>query len=193
MNNFFALIMRQKYIRRWGLMRNTRSESLCEHAYETAVLAHALATIGNEIFGKSYDPNLASSAALFHDAPEVYTGDLPTPVKYFNEGIRETYRLIEENAKSRLLDELPAPLRPVYAPLINESLDQDTAKLVKAADKLSAYIKCLEEKKSGNDEFDSARESTLASLKALHSPELDYFIEYLLPGFEKNLDQQSGK
>ncbi|MBQ4575674.1 MAG: 5'-deoxynucleotidase [Clostridia bacterium] len=193
MNNFFALIMRQKYIRRWGLMRNTRSESLCEHAYETAVLAHALATIGNEIFGKAYDPNLAASAALFHDAPEVYTGDLPTPVKYFNEGIRETYRLIEENAKSRLLDELPTPLRPAYAPLINESLDADHTRLVKAADKLSAYIKCLEEKKSGNDEFDSARETTLASLKALHSPELDYFIEHLLPGFEKNLDQQSGK
>lgn len=172
-------------------MRNTRSESLCEHAYETAVLAHALATIGNTLFDKTYDPNLVAAAALFHDAPEVYTGDLPTPVKYFNEGIRETYRKIEENAKNRLLDELPPSLRPTYAPLIREELAPDDAKLVKAADKLSAYIKCLEEKKSGNDEFDSARESTLASLKALHSPELDYFIAHFLPAFEKNLDQQS--
>lgn len=191
MNHFFALIMRQKYIRRWGLMRNTRSESLCEHAYETAVLAHALAVIGNTLFEQSYDPNLAAVAALFHDAPEVYTGDLPTPVKYFNEGIRETYRAIEEHAKSRLLDELPPVLRPGYDPLIKENLDPATARLVKAADKLSAYIKCLEEKKSGNDEFDSARDTTLASLKALRSPELDYFIDQFLPAFEKNLDQQS--
>jgi len=190
-NNFFALVMRQKHIRRWGLMRNTRSESLCEHAYETAVLAHALAVIGNEIFDKDYNPELAATAALFHDAPEVYTGDLPTPVKYFNEGIRQTYRKIEEYAKNRLLDELPEEIRAPYEPLIREELSPEIAKLVKAADKLSAYIKCIEEKKSGNDEFESARESTLRSLRAMECPELDYFNEHLLSAFSMTIDQQS--
>ena len=187
-NSFYALVFRQKYIRRWGLMRNTLSENLSEHAMETAVISHALALIGNEFFGKNYDAEHIATLALFHDVPEVFTGDLPTPVKYFDKNSRESYRLIEENAIENLLSKLPAPLRSTYKSIF-EGGSEEEHRLVKAADKLCAYIKCVEEEKCGNMEFVSAKSATAASLAAMQCKEADYFIEHLLPAFTMTIDE----
>ena len=145
-NSFYALVFRQKYIKRWGLMRNTLPENLSEHAMEAAVLAHALALIGNEFFKKNYNPDRIATLALFHDVPEVYTGDLPTPVKYFDHNTRDSYQNIEDQAIASLLAKLPAPLRGTYKELFAGGSDEEH-RLVKAADKLCAYIKCVEEEK----------------------------------------------
>lgn len=186
--SFFALAFRQKYIRRWGLMRNTMTENLSEHAMETAVLAHALALIGNEYFEKQYDPDRIATLALFHDVPEVYTGDLPTPVKYFDENSRESYKHIEEQAIASLLSKLPDKLRPTYAKIFKGGAP-DEHRLVKAADKLTAYIKCVEEEKCGNTEFLSAKAATAKSLSAMQCPELDFFMKHLLPAFAMTIDE----
>ena len=187
-NSFFALIFRQKYIKRWGLMRNSTDESLAEHASETAILTHALATISNKYFGKSYDIDRAVTLAVFHDTCEVYTGDLPTPIKYFSEEMRENYKAIEKNAANVLLSHLPEELRPDYRALL-EGDEDPLYRLVKAADKLAALVKCIEEEKSGNTEFTAAKVSTLASIESMHMEEADYFIKEFLPAFTLTLDE----
>lgn len=188
---FFAILSRMKYITRWGLMRNTRSENLMEHSFETAVLAHALVVLGNTRFGKQYDPGRAVLLALYHDAPEIFTGDMPTPVKYFNHTLRASYREVEQEALRRLLSCLPEDLRPAYAAVTAAaSKDADLHVLVKAADKLSALIKCMEEEKAGNTEFKKAADTQLAFLKDMHLPEVDCFLEEFLPPYRLTLDEQ---
>ena len=187
-NSFYALIFRQKYIKRWGLMRNSRDESLAEHASETAILTHALCTIGNKYYGKSYDTERAVTLALFHDTCEVYTGDLPTPIKYFSSEMRDNYKMIEKNAAETLLSHLPDELRPDYSALL-DSDDDPLYRLVKAADKLAALIKCIEEEKSGNPEFSAAKNATLKSLSDMKLSEADHFVEHFLPAFSLTLDE----
>lgn len=186
---FFAYLSRMRYIDRWGLMRNTFQENIQEHSHMVAVLAHALAVIRRDVFGGEADPGAAAAAALYHDAPEILTGDLPTPVKYYDPDIRDAYKRVEEIAAQKLLDMLPDELRPAFAPLVREDYDPELKRLVKAADKLSAYLKCVEELKAGNSEFKRAAEQTLEALKAYQLPELDYFMEHFLPAFSLTLDE----
>ncbi len=190
-NSFFALVFRQKFIKRWGLMRNVQSESLSEHACETAVLAHALAVIGNTYFGACHNEAQAVLLALYHDVPEVYTGDLPTPVKYFNDASKQSYDKVERHAISTLLQRIPREMRPAYEKLLGEPEGPRSgeALLVKAADKLSAYIKCVEEEKCGNTEFASAKHATWQALDQMNCPELNWFIQHILPTFSMTLDE----
>lgn len=185
--SFFALVFRQRYIKRWGLMRNVNDENLAEHSAQTAMIAHTLAYIGNRYFGKSYDIGSITSAALYHDAAEVYTGDMPTPVKYFTAEMRSNYKNIEDNAISALLSHLPEELRDDYRNILE--YPEEYEKIIKSADKLCAYIKCTEEVKCGNSEFKKAKSSTLKALKKLECPELDFFMEKFLPAFELTLDE----
>ena len=188
-NEFYALLGRMRYITRWGLMRNTFSENIQEHSHQVAVLAHALGLIRREILGlPGPDPEKCAVAALYHDAPEILTGDLPTPIKYYNPSIKTAYKQVEKIAGEQLLDKLPPQLRKAYEAYVLEE-DQDVLPIVKAADKLSAYIKCVEEQKAGNTEFDSAARQTLEALEALDSPELNWFMENCLGAFSLNLDQ----
>ena len=188
-NEFYALMGRMRYITRWGLMRNTFSENIQEHSYQVAVLAHALALIRRDILNlPGPDPDKCAVAALFHDTSEILTGDMPTPIKYYNADIKAAYKTVEHIAGNRLLDMLPPQLRDSYAPLVLEE-ESEELPIVKAADKLSAHIKCVEEKKMGNTEFDSATEQTLDALKAMDMPELNWFIENCLPAFSLTLDQ----
>ena len=190
---FFAYIARMRYIVRWGLMRNTMQENIQEHSHMVAVLAHALAVIRRDKFGGTVDPGRVAAVALYHDAPEIFTGDLPTPVKYANPAIQTAYKAVEADAAQRLVAMLPQEMRPAFAALLEES-DPEVLVLVKAADKLSAHLKCLEELKAGNREFQSAalvwedREYILA-LDAFHLPELDYFLAEFLPAFPLTLDE----
>lgn len=184
---FYALVFRQKYIRRWGLMRNSSVETLSEHACEVAVVAHALALIGNRYFGKNYDSDRAAAIALFHDVPEVYTGDMPTPVKYFDYDMKNGYQKVEERAVNTLLEKLPPELRPDYRAIFDG--DDKLRPLIKAADKLCAYIKCMEEERSGNRDFESAKKKTYEKLVSQQCEELDYFMKYILPSFDMNLDE----
>ncbi|MGI5972452.1 MAG: 5'-deoxynucleotidase [Oscillospiraceae bacterium] len=188
-SHFFALIARMRYIDRWGLMRNTRPENLQEHSHMVAVLAHALAVIGRDRFASAVDPNEAAVAALYHDAPEILTGDLPTPVKYDNPAIRDAYKAVESVAADKLLSLLPEELRPAFDPYVREELEPELLRVVKAADKLSAYLKCLEELKAGNAEFRQAAGQTRAALEKMELPALDYFMEEFLPGFTLTLDE----
>ena len=185
---FYALLSRMRYITRWGLMRNTFSENIQEHSHMVAVLAHALALIRRDILGLPADPERCATAALFHDASEILTGDLPTPIKYYNPQIKAAYKQVEQVSGDKLLEMLPEALRPSYAPLIHES-DETVNPIVKAADKLSAHIKCIEELKGGNLEFESAAKQTRQALEEMHLPELDWFMENCLSPFGKNLDQ----
>ena len=188
-NEFFALLGRMRYITRWGLMRNTFSENLTEHSYMTAVLAHALALIRRDILGlEGPDPDRCAVAALYHDASEILTGDMPTPIKYYNPDIKAAYKQVERIAGNRLLEKLPVQLRESYEHLILED-DAALEPIVKAADKLSAHIKCLEEQKAGNTEFDSAAKQTWDAMKVMALPELDWFLENCLGAFALNLDQ----
>ena len=188
-NEFYALLGRMRYITRWGLMRNTFSENISEHSHMTAVLAHALALIRRDILNlPTPDPDRCAVAALYHDASEILTGDLPTPIKYYNPEIKEAYKQVERIAGNRLLDMLPPQLRKSYAHLVLED-EEDVLPFVKAADKLSAHIKCLEEQKAGNTEFDTAAKQTWESMKAMNRPELDWFLENCLKAFALNLDQ----
>lgn len=186
--SFFAYIARMKYISRWGLMRNTLPENIQEHSHSVAVLAHALAVIRRDRFGGDVDPGRVAVAALYHDAPEIFTGDLPTPVKYANSAIRDAYKAVEQNAAERLSAMLPPSLRPAFDAVLSET-DPQVLALVKGADKLSAYLKCLEELKAGNREFQSAARQTLQALEELRLPELDYFMEQFLPAFQLTLDE----
>lgn len=187
--NFFPLVFRQKHIIRWGLMRNVTKETLSEHSYETAVIAHALALIGNTYFGKNYNADRIVTLALYHDATEVFTGDLPTPIKYYNNEIRSIYASIEDNAKNQLIMKLPPEMQGEYDRILSQSESEEMKKLCKIADVLSAYIKCIEEEKSGNGEFSDAKLSTEKKLKSYDCEELDYFMKHFLPSFEKNLDE----
>ena len=188
-NEFYALMGRMRYITRWGLMRNTFSENISEHSHMTAVLAHALALIRRDILKlEGPDPDRCAVAALYHDASEILTGDLPTPIKYYNPDIKIAYKQVERIAGNRLLDMLPEQLRQAYAPLVLED-DGAVEPIVKAADKLSAHIKCLEEQKAGNTEFDSAAGQTWDAMKAMNLPELDWFLDHCLAPFALNLDQ----
>ena len=188
-HNFFPMIARMRYIARWGLMRNTQPENIQEHSHQVAVLAHALAVIQNQYFGGSVDPGRVAVAALYHDASEILTGDLPTPIKYYNPDIRDAYREVEQFSANKLLHMLPEALRPSFAPLLREGYDPGLRTLVKAADKLSAHIKCVEELKAGNAEFKQAAEQTLEALQGYGLPELDYFLEHFLPAFGLTLDE----
>ena len=188
MFHFFAYISRMKYITRWSLMRNSLSENIQEHSHMAAVLAHALAVIRRDVLGADCDPNACAAAALFHDATEIFTGDLPTPIKYYNPAIRDAYKQVEAVAADRLLDMLPGEMRPAYAPLLREE-DQEVRVIVKAADKLSAYIKCLEELEAGNNEFARAAQETLAALEAMDLPEVRYFLRHFADGFGLTLDE----
>lgn len=187
--SFFAYLSRMRYINRWGLMRNTFQENVQEHSHMVAVLAHTLAVIRRDVLGKPADPGLAAAAALYHDAPEILTGDLPTPVKYYNPEIRDAYREVETVSARRLLSMLPDALRPAYEPLLLEDPESGYHAVVKAADKLSAYIKCVEELKAGNSEFRQAAEQTRQALEASPLPEVGYFLEHFMPGFELTLDE----
>lgn len=186
---FYALLGRMRYITRWGLMRNTFSENIQEHSHQVAVLAHALALIRREILRlPGPDPDRCAVAALYHDASETLTGDLPTPIKYYNPDIMASYKQVERVAAQRLLDMLPPELVDSYAHLILED-DEELLPIVKAADKLSAYIKCVEEQKAGNTEFDTAMVQTLEMLRSTDQPELQWFMENCLEAFSLNIDQ----
>ena len=192
MFHFYAMLSRMKYINRWGLMRNTRSENLCEHSFETAVLAHALAVLRNTRFGGHADPERTAVLALFHDASEILTGDLPTPVKYYNPKIRTAYREVEAVAQNKLLSLLPDDLKPSYEPVLaaDGDSDRDLLPLVKAADKLSAIIKCMEESRMGNTEFSKAEATLLQAVRDMHLPEANCFVEEFLPSYRLTLDEQ---
>ncbi len=185
---FYALLSRMRYITRWGLMRNTFSENIQEHSHMVAVLAHGLALIRRDILGLEAEPERAAVAALYHDASEILTGDLPTPIKYYNPRIKEAYKQVERVSGEKLLRLLPEQLQESYAPLIYEE-DERVLAIVKAADKLSAHIKCIEELRAGNQEFASAARQTRQALEQMHLPELDWFLENCLDSFGKNLDE----
>ena len=188
-NEFYALMGRMKYITRWGLMRNTFSENIQEHSHQVAVLAHALALIRRDILKlPTPDPDRCAVAALYHDASEILTGDLPTPIKYYNPDIKTAYKQVERIAGERLLDMLPEALRASYAPLVLED-DEEVLPMVKAADKLSAYIKCVEEMKAGNNEFREAAAQTRKALDAYELPEVAYFMETFMESFSLTLDE----
>ncbi len=189
-NGFFAMVSRMKYINRWALMRNEHSENLCEHSFEVAVIAHALAVIGNKRFGKNISGERAALMGLYHDTPETLTGDMPTPVKYYSDEVRLAYKTVEENACKSLVAMLPEDFREDYrAMFIPEEKDAELWKLVKAADKISALIKCIEEKKAGNTEFVKAAEGIRNAIDNIGLPEAKVFIEEFLPAYEMTLDE----
>lgn len=189
-NGFFAMVSRMKYINRWSLMRNEHSENLCEHSFEVAVIAHALAVIGNKRFGKNLSGERAAFLGLYHDTPETLTGDMPTPVKYYSDEVRNAYKTVEENACRSLVEMLPEDFRDDFsAAFIPEAKDDELWKLVKAADKISALIKCVEEKKAGNSEFVKAAEGIRESIEKIGLPEVKVFIEEFLPAYEMTLDE----
>lgn len=190
-SNFYAVLSRMKYITRWSLMRNTHPENICEHSYQTAVLAHALALLTNRRFGGRVREDRCLLLALYHDATEILTGDLPTPVKYYNPAIREAYRQVEDVAEKKLLSMLPQDLRQAYEPAFSAGPgEEEELQIVKAADKLSALIKCVEECRQGNREFEKARLSTEQAVRAMHLPAADCFLEEFLPAFALTLDEQ---
>jgi len=187
MYKFFAYISRMKYITRWSLMRNSMTENIQEHSHMAAVLAHALGVIRRDVFGRDCNPDACAAAALFHDATEIFTGDLPTPIKYYSPAIRKAYHHVEDVAAGKLLAMLPAELRPAYEPLLREE-NPEVYQIVKAADKLCAYIKCLEELKAGNNEFNDAAMETLDALRAMEMEEVSWFLEHFAEAFGLTLD-----
>lgn len=187
-HNFFPMIARMRYIARWGLMRNTQPENIQEHSHQVAVLAHALAVIQNQYFGGSVDPGRVAVAALYHDASEILTGDLPTPIKYDNPDIQSAYQQVEAVAVGKLLSMLPEELRPAYEEALTIP-DPEVRALVKAADKLSAYIKCVEELKAGNLEFREAAAQTRQIVEGYGLPEVAYFLDTFMDSFSLTLDQ----
>ena len=187
-SHFLAILSRMKYIERWALMRSSRPENLSEHALDVALIAHVLASLGNVRHGRHLDADRAAVLGLFHDASEIITGDMPTPIKYFNPEIREAYRKVEEVADQKLLAMLPPELRPIYEDILRPA-DAEVEELVKAADKLSAHIKCLEELKAGNEEFRQAARQTAEALESYDMPELRYFREHFLGSFQLTLDE----
>jgi 5'-deoxynucleotidase len=190
-NKFFAVITRMKYISRWGLMRNNITENIQEHSLDVAIIAHALAVINNVYFGGDWNADRIAVLAMYHDANEIITGDMPTPVKYYNPDIRSAYKEIEKISKCRLLDMLPCEMKEVYRHYfdVDDSNPEIYWTVVKAADKLSAYIKCVEERKSGNSEFMEAEKSLFELISKIGLPEVRFFIEKFLPAYEMTLDE----
>jgi 5'-deoxynucleotidase len=190
--NFFAMVNRMKMIDRWALMQNTTKENIAEHSHSVAVIAHALALIGNKKFGKNYDENRAALLALYHDTTEVITGDMPTPVKYYNDEIKNVYKDIEDIAGKRLLKMLPDEFKDDYEPFFtHKEQDLDLWKLVKAADKISALIKCIEESRMGNKEFEIALKSQEQKINNIDLPEAKYFCEHFLNAYYLTLDEHT--
>lgn len=189
-SHFFAYLARLKFIQRWGLMRNTRLENTQEHSLQVALIAHGLAVINNRLYGGALNPDRIALLAVFHDAEEVITGDVPTPIKYFNPSIKQALFDIEAVARERLLAMLPLELRGEYEPLFNAQ-DEDAAawRVVKQADKISAYLKCLEEAKAGNEEFQKAEQSIKRELEQDDDPALHYFLTTFVPSFRLTLDE----
>lgn len=188
--HFFAYVAKLKYIVRWGLKRNVETENVKEHSFDVAVIAHALALIRNRYFGGNVDANQLAVVALFHDASEVLTGDLPGPIKYFNPSIAEAYKEVEKAAKAKLLTMLPEQLQADYAPLIDDAaMSRDLKRIVKAADVLAAYIKCIQEVESNNHEFQVARERVEGMLAEYAMPEVNFFLEKFLPSYRLTLDE----
>lgn len=193
-NNFFAMLSRMRYINRWGLMRNTLTENISEHSLDVAILAHALAVLRNTRFGGRVNAERAALLGLFHDCTEIITGDMPTPVKYYAPELRRAYKEVESAAKENLLSGLPAELKDIYAPLLMETEEEaELWRLVKAADKLSALIKCMEERKMGNDDFLQAEKATIEVVKGMGLAEADCFLEEFLPSYSLTLDEQARK
>lgn len=190
MSNFFAMLYRMRYIDRWGLMNNTKVENISEHSLDVAVLSHALVTISNKRFGTKLNADRAAVMGVFHDASEIITGDLPTPVKYYNDQIRSAYKQIEGISEQSLLSMLPNDLRQEYEPLIStDSADMELLPFVKAADKLSALIKCICEIRMGNREFTKAERTIRDALEGMDLPALQVFMEEFLPAYELTLDE----
>ena len=190
-SHFFALFSRMKYIDRWALMRNTDKESLSQHSLDVAAIAHALALIGNKRLGKSYNSDRIAVIGMYHDMPEIITGDMPTPVKYFSPAIRAAFGAVESVSQQRLLSALPEDLRDDFRPLLAETDDAQLLALVKAADKLSALVTCIEERKAGNTEFTGAEKSTRQALEKLNVPEAKLFMEEFMGAYEQTLDELS--
>lgn len=188
-SNFFALISRMRYIERWSLMRNSINENIQEHSHMVAVIAHALGVIRRDVFGMPCNPDACATVALYHDASEILTGDLPTPIKYHDDEIMSAYRRVETIASQKLLSMLPEELQPAFEPVLVGETQRELHPIVKAADKLSAYIKCIEERKAGSNEFLNAEKQTLEAIHAYNLPEAEYFIEHFIPAFEKTLDE----
>jgi 5'-deoxynucleotidase len=189
-HDFFAFLARMKYINRWGLMRNTQPENIQEHSLDVAMLAHALVVIRNSFFGGTLDPNLAAMYGIFHDASEIFTGDMPTPVKHFNPDFKKSFHQLEDRARKKLLAMLPPELASVYEPLFFfEEQDQQYKPVIKAADRIAALIKCLEEEKSGNLEFKRAGAEHLEGLRKSELQEVIYFLDHFLPGYSLSLDE----
>ena len=189
---FFALLFRLKYINRWGLMRNFRTENVSEHSLEAAIIAHALAEIGTVYFGKTYNPANIALKAIYHDVSEIFTGDMPSPIKYHTDEMKKSYKAIESEAEKNLLSKLPEELRKSYEKIIlrqDNPEDAEEWKIVKAADRLCAYIKCLEEINSGNREFAKAEEDIYKTLDTAGLDEVKYFIEKFLPYFNSTIDE----
>ena len=188
-SNFFALISRMRYIERWSLMRNSIHENIQEHSHMVAVIAHALGVIRRDVFGIPCDADACATVALYHDASEILTGDLPTPIKYHDDEIMSAYRRVEQIASEKLLTMLPVELRGAFEPVLTGDVVKQLRPIVKAADKMSAYIKCIEERKAGNNEFLSAEKQTLSAIRDYALPEANYFLEHFIPAFEKTLDE----
>ena len=187
--SFFAMMSRMKYIDRWALMRNSRTENISEHSLEVAMLAHCLAVLGNKRFGKELDENRIALLAMYHDSTEIITGDMPTPIKYYNQEIKTAFKEVEETAAKHLLSMLPEDLREAYEPVfMKQPEDAYLWKLVKGADKLSALVKCIEERKAGNSEFSSAEKALRISLTDMKLDEVEDFIKDFLPAYERTLD-----
>lgn len=193
MNNFFGMLARMKYINRWGLMRNTITENIAEHSLDVAMIAHALAVIGNTYYNKNINAERVALVAMFHDTTEIITGDLPTPIKYFAPEIRDAYKNVETVAANQLLSELPDEMKDVYSPILHEEENEESLKLIKAADKLSALIKCMEEKNMGNTDFEKAQETIEKTLEEMKIPEVRYFMENFLPAYNRTIDEINKK
>lgn len=187
--NFFAYISRMRYIGRWSLMRNALPENIQEHSHMVAVIAHALGIIRRDVFGGVCDPEECAAVALYHDCSEILTGDLPTPIKYHSREIKNAYKQVEKLACDRLLETLPEEIRPSFAPFVGGEAEERLHDIVKAADKLSAYLKCIEERRAGNDEFLFAEKQTRTLLEESPLPEVKYFMEHFVPAFELTLDE----
>ena len=193
-SHFFALLSRLKYIERWALMRSASPENLADHSLEVAMIAHALCVIGNVRYGKNLNAERAALIGMYHDASEIITGDMPTPVKYFNSEIRSAYAKVEEAAAERLISALPDDLKPVYEDILRGNDDEYLMRLVKAADKISAFIKCVDEEHAGNEEFKTAADSTKVAIDAMAAdmPEVRDFLREFLPSYGRTLDELLG-
>ena len=189
MSSFFAFLKRMRFINRWSLMRNTETENIQEHSLEVAMVAHNLAALKNEYFGGNLDINKVAVIAMYHEVSEIFTGDMPTPIKYFDPKLRSLYGEVETLAQEKMLSTLPKRLQPVYKPYIVDAETLPEWSIVKAADTLSAYMKCVNELHAGNDEFKEAHDTILAKLKALNMPEVDMFIEEYVPALSESLDK----